>query len=140
MSHKKNIAKIAVGDIVRVVFDDHAEVEPSHVSDPVVFEVFGRILSSNRRSVNIATWLYAECNGDSNIGTVDANCVVYTILRSCMISMHRLLPEPIEPHAKKTRKPKVKPTIDSIQKASDHEGLVDAGRNSGAEESSNVPA
>jgi hypothetical protein len=138
MSPKKNIAKIAVGDIVRVVFDDHAEVEPSHVSDPVVFEVFGRILSSNRRSVNIATWLYAECNGDSNIGTVDANCVVYTILRSCMISMHRLLPEPIEPHAKTTRKPKVKPA--AIVDQSSHEGLVDSGRNSGTEESSNVPA
>jgi hypothetical protein len=138
MSPKKNIAKVAVGDIVRVVFDDHAEVEPCHESDPIVFEVFGRILSSNKRSVNLATWLYAECNGDSNIGTIDSNCVVYTILRSCMISMHRLLPEPIEPHAKKIRKPKAKPTINSILPPSDNEGLGDAGRNSGTEESSNV--
>jgi hypothetical protein len=135
MSRKNNIAKFAVGDVVHVVFDDHAEIAPGHDSGPIIFEIFGRVLSKNRRSVNVATWLYSECSG-----TVDDNCVVYTILQSAIIKLHRLLPEPIEPYAKKIRQPKAKPTINSIQPPSDNEGLGDAGRNSGTEESSNVSA
>lgn len=129
MSRKDNIAKVSVGDIVRVVFDDHSEG-----NQHIVFEVFGRIMAKNRRSIIVASWKY---DGSSEI---DDNSVQYTLLTAAMISMHRLLPEPIEPHAKKIRQPKAKPTINSIQPPSDNEGLGDAGRNSGTEESSNVSA
>lgn len=129
MSRKDNIAKVSVGDIVRVVFDDHSEG-----NQHIVFEVFGRIMAKNRRSIIVASWKYDGSN------EIDDNSVQYTLLTAAIISMHRLLPEPIEPHAKKTRKPKTKPTIDDCKTQSTTEGLGDSGRNSGTQESEVVPS
>lgn len=125
MSRKNNIAKVAVGDIVRVVFDDHSEGNQC-----IIFEVFGRIMAKNRRSIIVASWKYDGSN------EIDDNSVQYTLLTAAIQSLEKLIPEPIEPHAKTIRKPKAKPTI-NVDQAS-IEGLGDVGRNSGAEESQSV--
>lgn len=135
MSRKNNIAKVAIGDIVRVVFDDHAEVS-DHNPEPIVFEVFGRILSKNKRSIVLSTWSY------SGSSEVDSNTVQYTLLCSAMVSMTKLVPslEVEVPNAKTLRKPKAKPTIENSQPPNGIERLGDAGRNAGAEECTVVPS
>jgi len=66
---------------VRVVFDDHSEGEQH-----IVFEVFGRVLRKDRRSLVIACWKYAD-NDDQ-----DENMTAYTILRAAVRSIETLTP------------------------------------------------
>jgi hypothetical protein len=73
-----------LGDVVRVVFDDHA-VGEQHI----VFEVFGRVLRKDRRSLVIACWKYA----DSDEHEQDANVTAYTILRAAVKSIEVLTPK-----------------------------------------------
>jgi hypothetical protein len=70
-----------LGDVVRVVFDDHSEGEQH-----IVFEVFGRVLRKDRRSFVIACWKYAD-NDDQ-----DENMTAYTILRAAVRSIETLAP------------------------------------------------
>jgi hypothetical protein len=72
-----------LGDVVRVVFDDHSEGEQH-----VVFEVFGRVLRKDRRSFVIACWKYA----DSDVDEEDRNMTVYTILRAAVRFIETLAP------------------------------------------------
>ncbi len=67
----KNSKNCEVGDVVRLVFDDHSEGEQH-----IVFEVFGRVVRKDRRSFVVASWKY--CDND----TLDDNAVLYTILRA----------------------------------------------------------
>ena len=60
-----------VGDVVQVRFLDHAE-GASHI----FFEIFGRVLRKDRRTLVIACWKYADSN------EIDDNTVCYTILRA----------------------------------------------------------
>ena len=60
-----------IGDVVLIEFDDHSEGEQH-----IVFEVMGRVLKRDRRSILVGTFLY------SGSRDVDENCVVYTILRA----------------------------------------------------------
>jgi len=71
-----------LGDVVRVVFDDHSEGEQH-----IVFEVFGRVLRKDRRSFVIACWKYAD-NDDQ-----DENMTAYTILRAAVKFIHILVPK-----------------------------------------------
>jgi hypothetical protein len=63
----------AIGDIVLIEFDDHSEGEQH-----IVFEVAGRVLRRDRRSILVGTFLYYGSR------EVDENCVVYTILRAAV--------------------------------------------------------
>jgi hypothetical protein len=63
----------AVGDVVLIEFDDHSEGEQH-----IVFEVAGRVLRRDRRSILVGTFLYYGSR------EVDDNCVVYTILRAAV--------------------------------------------------------
>lgn len=60
-----------LGDMVRIVFDDHSEGEQH-----IVFEVFGRVLRKDRRSIVLASWKYADSV------EVDENICQWTILRA----------------------------------------------------------
>jgi|694.fasta_scaffold00823_24 hypothetical protein len=71
-----------LGDVVRVVFDDHSEGEQH-----IVFEVFGRVLRKDRRSLVIACWKYADNNDQ------DENMTAYTILRAAVKSLEILTPK-----------------------------------------------
>jgi hypothetical protein len=73
-----------LGDVVRVVFDDHSEGEQH-----VVFEVFGRVLRKDRRSFVIACWKYA----DSDVDEEDRNMTIYTILRAAVKFIDILVPK-----------------------------------------------
>lgn len=90
----------AVGDVVRVEFDDHSEG-----SQHIVFEVFGRVLQKNRRSLLIGSWLYSDSQ------EIDENSSVWTILRAGIRSIQILKPSgepPCQPNptkAKSQRKP-----------------------------------
>lgn len=66
---------------MRVVFDDHSEGEQH-----IVFEVFGRVLRKDRRSLVIACWKYAD-NDEQ-----DENMTAYTILRAAVRSIETLAP------------------------------------------------
>ncbi len=66
---------------MRVVFDDHSEGEQH-----IVFEVFGRVLRKDRRSLVIACWKYADNNDQ------DENMTAYTILRAAVRSIETLAP------------------------------------------------
>lgn len=61
----------SIGDMVRIVFDDHSEGEQH-----IVFEVFGRVMRKDRRSIVLASWKYAESS------EVDENICQWTILRA----------------------------------------------------------
>jgi hypothetical protein len=64
----------SIGDVVRVVFDDHGEGEGE-----IVFEYFGRVLKKTRRDFVIGCWLYADEPME-----LDDNSVTYIILRSAI--------------------------------------------------------
>lgn len=49
------LRKVSVGDMVRVCFLDHAELD-----QPMAFEVFGRVLSVERRGYRIGCWLLTD--------------------------------------------------------------------------------
>lgn len=76
----------SVGDIVRVVFDDHGEGEGQ-----IVFEYFGRVLKKTRRDLVIGCWLYADDPME-----LDENSVTYIILRSAIKQIQILTPSEIQ--------------------------------------------
>ena len=84
----------SVGDVVRVEFDDHSEG-----SQHIVFEVFGRVLQKNRRSLLIGSWLYSDSQ------EIDENSSVWTILRAGIRSIQILKPsdEPCQPRPTKAK-------------------------------------
>lgn len=79
---KPKAAKFNVGDIVRVVFDDHSEGRQH-----IVFEAFGRVTAKRKRDVVVASWRYAESD------ELDENTVEYTILRAAIRSLDVLTPK-----------------------------------------------
>lgn len=78
---KPKPTKFSVGDVVRVVFDDHSEGRQH-----IVFEAFGRVTAKRKRDVVVAAWKYAESD------ELDENTVEYTILRAAIRSLDVLLP------------------------------------------------
>jgi hypothetical protein len=100
-----------LGDVVRVVFDDHAEGE-----NHVVFEAFGRVLRKDRRSLVIACWKYA----DGDVDEEDRNMTVYTILRAAVKCIEVLTPK--EPCQSLTTKSKAKADNSPRKRASSAPG------------------
>jgi len=78
-----------VGDVVQVRFLDHAE-GASHI----FFEIFGRVLRKDRRTLVIACWKYADSN------EIDDNTVCYTILRASIRTIDILESKQWQPQQK----------------------------------------
>jgi hypothetical protein len=78
-----------LGDMVRIVFDDHSEGEQH-----IVFEVFGRVLRKDRRSIVLASWKYADS------AEVDENICQWTILRAGIRSIDILESKQCQPQLK----------------------------------------
>jgi len=66
------------GDIVGVTFLDH--VESGHEAKPIKFAVFGRLVSEDKRSVCVGSWVYANPRRRMQ----DGNTTTFTILKSCI--------------------------------------------------------
>lgn len=88
---KPRAAKLSVGDVVRVVFDDLGEGRQH-----IVFEAFVRVTAKRKREVVVASWKYAESD------ELDENTVEYTILRAAIRSLDVLLPSIGQESADKT--------------------------------------
>ena len=73
------------GQIVEVTFLDH--VEGGGV--PLEFIVFGRVLSIDKTSLTVASWTYPSARAKQSPG--DPNIRSFTILRSTVKSLHRLV-------------------------------------------------
>lgn len=65
--------KIKRGDIVHVIFLDHAQNSKS--DDAIKFETFGRITGITRKSYKIHTWKYVD-DGHDNPDNEDFNSIV----------------------------------------------------------------
>jgi hypothetical protein len=87
MPRKKKSCEI--GDVVRIVFDDHGEG-----SDIFVFEVYGRVIKKSRRDIVVASWTYADVNEP-----VDHNCHTFIIIRSAIkeIEIYKSLTKTADP-------------------------------------------
>ena len=72
------------GQIVEVTFLDH--VEGGGV--PLEFTVFGRLLTIDRTSLTIGSWIYADRRQKQD--PRDRNIASFTILRSTVKSLHQL--------------------------------------------------
>ena len=68
-----------VGDLVEIVFRDHAKG-----NETIVFSVLGRVLRSKRDEVTVGVWVYADrkIKWDPN----DPNVDTYSIARNAIIS------------------------------------------------------
>ncbi len=73
--------KFTVGDIVEVVFLDHAEGD-----EEIRFVVYGRVKEKNRTKIVVDCWTYAEDTNER-----DDNIHSYTILRSAIKEIYRLV-------------------------------------------------
>jgi hypothetical protein len=73
--------RINVGDIVRVVFMDHAQGE-----EALEFEVFGRVYSKDRKNIHVVCWGYAAVADRE----VDDNVHSYTIVRATIKTLEKL--------------------------------------------------
>lgn len=62
-----------LGQVVHLVFDDHCM--GGKPGEPIVCEVFGRIVEKNEKYVTVASWLEYG-------GKVDDNSETFTIVRS----------------------------------------------------------
>lgn len=78
-----------LGDVVQVRFLDHAEGDRH-----IFFEIFGRILRKDRRTLVIACWKYADSD------EIDDNVVCYTILRAGIRSIDILERKQWQPQQK----------------------------------------
>jgi len=95
----------SVGDVIRVVFDDHGEGEGQ-----IVFEYFGRVLKKTRRDLVIGCWLYADDPME-----IDENSVTYIILRSAILQIQILTPAEVQWQANKTKgKSRQKPANSAV--------------------------
>ena len=73
-----------VGDLIHVVFWDHAEN-----GDAIRFEVIGRLMATNRRFIKVGCWLYVDPvdkAGDANT----SNETFFSIVKSATESVRVL--------------------------------------------------
>ena len=70
---------LVIGDIVHVVFLDHAEGERE-----ICFEVFGRVAKKDRTKLVLVCWGYIEAD------QIDDNVHCYTILKSAITQIKKL--------------------------------------------------
>lgn len=73
------------GDVVEIVFLDHAEHDAAVDNGELEFAVYGRVVSADRRKVLVETWCYANPTTPS-----DANVVRYTIIRGAIRKLNVL--------------------------------------------------
>jgi len=79
--------KVRPGDVVEIVFLDHAEHDAAADNGDLEFVVYGRVVSVDSRTVTLETWCY------SNPQTpFDANVVRYTIIRGAIRTLTVLRP------------------------------------------------
>ena len=67
------------GDVVEIVFLDHAEHDAAADNGELEFAVYGRVVSTDMDKVLVETWCYANPNTP-----FDANVVRYTIIRGAI--------------------------------------------------------
>lgn len=70
---------LEAGDVVEIVFLDHAEHDAAADNGELEFAVYGRVVSADADKVLVETWCYANPNTP-----FDANVVRYTIIRGAM--------------------------------------------------------
>ena len=67
------------GDVVEIVFLDHAEHDAAADNGDLEFAVYGRVVSANAHKVLVETWCYANPRTP-----FDANVVRYSIIRGAI--------------------------------------------------------
>ena len=78
---KKTATRPSVGDVVHVVFWDHAE----NSKDALKFEVFGRLAGTTRKAHIVRAWGYVEAvdrAGDSNPDNENTYAIVKSTIES----------------------------------------------------------
>lgn len=80
--------RIREGDIVRIVFWDHAEGE----DEVLMFEVFGRVAKVSRRHYTVDSWGYADRTGIDRENERE-NIKTFNILKAVVESIDVLGPK-----------------------------------------------
>lgn len=78
-------SRINPGDIVRIVFHDHA-AGAGIEKGVLTFECFGRISSIESTHYNLCTWGYVP----ESLSESDSNCEYLHIVKNAVISITRL--------------------------------------------------
>lgn len=78
--------RIKVGDIVHVVFWDHAE----NSSDGMLFECYGKITASTRKCWIIHFWQYHDLLQRAADKNADDNETCFAIVKSAIDSIRKL--------------------------------------------------
>jgi hypothetical protein len=70
--------KPKVGDIARVVFLDHCDSD----DEPCEFEVFGRILKSDKTSITLGSWIFTHERNRADDDNITCSCIVRSAIKS----------------------------------------------------------
>jgi len=82
---RSKIKKAKVGNIVRIVFLDHA-TGAGEQKGVITFECFGRILSEDKLHYNICHWGYLPEDTEA----IDSNCEFHHIVKAAIVSLEIL--------------------------------------------------
>lgn len=75
------------GDVVEIVFLDHAEHDATADNGDLEFTVYGRVVSADPRTITLETWCYSDPRTP-----FDTNVVRYTIIRGAIRKLTVLRP------------------------------------------------
>ena len=76
----------AIGDVVQIVFWDHAQ----DAKDALLFEVFGRVTSITKKAYRIHYWRYVSDVDRASDDNTRENEECYCIVKSAIESIKRL--------------------------------------------------
>ena len=77
-----------IGDVVRIVFDDHSE----DLDSLIRFEVFGRLTKKTRSVLTVHSWCYED-----RAALSDDNCKTFNIARKLIVGVEILSPNGYTP-------------------------------------------